>query len=163
MFSLTCNSDGMIDLKVKEISARFKWLALIAGGMGSVLMPGLSAVTEKLFLNREIVFQKVQLGIDEKSIHKKSSMVGSNKENNMKNVINEIVKVEQEASRLLDNISKGMTAGQIAALTGVTGVGGLIGIIGVTISGGITARSVYAFLQKLVKAHAKIAKTYIQV
>ena len=177
MFSLTGNSDEMIDLKVEEISARFKWLALLAGGIGAIPVPGLSAVLDLGILVAETVFQKKQLGIDDESIKKKAEIVGSDKKNILKYVRDELAKVN-EKQELIDRICKVMATSlpgqalQAATLTTLyisvseaaeAAFKYSIPIVGMVVSAGISACTTYVFLKQIVQAHATIAKMCLQV
>jgi len=82
VFSLTGETQKLIEKKEEQLSKRFKWLTMASAAAGVIggLLPGGAAAThlgvDIPILLHEMYFQKEQLGIDEDSLRDKAESCG---------------------------------------------------------------------------------------
>lgn len=180
MFSMESTSDEMIDMKVKEISSRFEWLAILSAGAGAVPIPGVSASLDISILVTETLSQRKQLGIDADTMNKNAAQVGTDKDNILTEVKKQLRLDENEMTmivKVIESMTGGISGQAAKAAAMITGIKGIetvakygsmtIPIIGIVVSSvlgaAISGGSTYYFLHKMLESHATLAKKCMKV
>ena len=162
----------MIDATSKELEARINRLALKAAGVGAI--PGPAVLAN---INKELILQTKQLGIDEVSITEMAVKFGVDKESIMKCFILEISE-EDEYHSIFEDLLGSLGEGAAAAGSGgaaaagvraaVAGGGRVLAvaaaaaaIAAMAVSASMSAELTSSKLSHMLKIHTTIAKKSI--
>ena len=163
----------MIDATSKELEARINRLALKAAGVGAI--PGPAVLAN---INKELILQTKQLGIDEVSITEMAVKFGVDKESIMKCFILEISEEDEYHSifeDLLGSLGEGAAAAAGSGGAAAAGVraavagGGRVlavaaaaaAIAAMAVSASMSAELTSSKLSHMLKIHTTIAKKSI--
>eukprot|EP00090_Calanus_glacialis_P018086 TRINITY_DN28041_c0_g1_i1.p1 TRINITY_DN28041_c0_g1~~TRINITY_DN28041_c0_g1_i1.p1 ORF type:complete len:428 (-),score=101.39 TRINITY_DN28041_c0_g1_i1:24-1307(-) len=178
VFSLTCNTREMIAMKKKEISKRFKWLAILSAAGGAVFVPGVSMAIDMPIMIAESYFQKKQLGIDDAALNSKGRSIGIDRASFLQHLSTNLDELSTPLNALEKQIflvmMKHPNYQKMAISTIITSVVGALetveigaGIfvpgVGSIIAAAISGGSTYGLLKMMLRVHALTAEGCIDV